>query len=171
MRFPTMWYVRPTKPQISLRILAVWSEPLQVAWVFYDCKATDWTPFEVSKLIRRLQRLIGVYTCQNATLLEISCTDSYLYIFKERQQTHWWPWGTARQEEPWLSASPTPSAAVSVENLIVGSISTLGQKLVWPVLRWDLWGFGNFVCLIWFFTSHQQSFSYIGTGLPGLNQY
>ena len=28
-----------------------------------------------------------------------------------------------------------------------------------------------FVCLFWFFTSHQQSFSYIGTGLPGLNQY
>ena len=26
-------------------------------------------------------------------------------------------------------------------------------------------------CLIWFFTSHQQSFSYIGTGLPGSNQY
>ena len=29
----------------------------------------------------------------------------------------------------------------------------------------------SFVCLIWFLTSHQQSFSYIGTGLPGLNQY
>ena len=28
-----------------------------------------------------------------------------------------------------------------------------------------------FVCLILFFTSHQQSFSYKGTGLPGLNQY
>ena len=28
-----------------------------------------------------------------------------------------------------------------------------------------------FVCLIWFLTSHQQSFSYIGPGLPGLNQY
>ena len=28
-----------------------------------------------------------------------------------------------------------------------------------------------FVCLIWFFTPHQQSFSYKGTGLPGLNQY
>ena len=26
-------------------------------------------------------------------------------------------------------------------------------------------------CLIWFFTFHQQSFSHIGTGLPGLNQY
>ena len=26
-------------------------------------------------------------------------------------------------------------------------------------------------CLIWFFTSHQQSFSYVGTGLPRLNQY
>ena len=28
-----------------------------------------------------------------------------------------------------------------------------------------------FVCLIWFFTSHQQSFSYIGIRLLGLNQY
>ena len=37
MRLPTMWYVRPAKPQISLRICAVWSEPLQVSWIFYDC--------------------------------------------------------------------------------------------------------------------------------------
>ena len=28
-----------------------------------------------------------------------------------------------------------------------------------------------FVCLIWFFTSHQKSFSYKRTGLPWLNQY
>ena len=27
-----------------------------------------------------------------------------------------------------------------------------------------------FVCLIWFFTSHKQSFSSVGTGLPGLKQ-
>ena len=26
-------------------------------------------------------------------------------------------------------------------------------------------------CFIWFFTFHQQSFSYLWTGLPGLNQY
>ena len=31
MRFPTMWYVRPAKPQIRLHIRAVSSEPLQVA--------------------------------------------------------------------------------------------------------------------------------------------
>ena len=31
MRFPTILYVRPAKPQISLRIRAVWSEPLLVA--------------------------------------------------------------------------------------------------------------------------------------------
>ena len=37
MRFPTMWYVRPAKPQTSLRIRAVWSEPLLVAWIFYEC--------------------------------------------------------------------------------------------------------------------------------------
>ena len=31
MRFPTMWYVRPAKAQTSMRIRAVWSEPLLVA--------------------------------------------------------------------------------------------------------------------------------------------
>ena len=29
----------------------------------------------------------------------------------------------------------------------------------------------DFVCLILFFMSYQQSFSYVGTGLPWLNQY
>ena len=38
MIFQTMWYVQPAKTQISLRIRAVWSEPLLVAWIFYDCK-------------------------------------------------------------------------------------------------------------------------------------
>ena len=37
MSFPTMWYLRQAKPQISLRICAVWPEPLLVAWIFYDC--------------------------------------------------------------------------------------------------------------------------------------
>ena len=30
------------------------------------------------KLNRRLHRLVGVYTCQNATLLEITCRGSYV---------------------------------------------------------------------------------------------
>ena len=76
MRFPTLWYVRPAKAQTSLRICAVWSEPLLVAWIFYDSKATDRTSFEVSKLNRRLHRLVWVYTCQNATLLEVTCHGS-----------------------------------------------------------------------------------------------
>ena len=37
MRFPTMWYARPAKAQTSLRICAVWSEPLLLAWIFYEC--------------------------------------------------------------------------------------------------------------------------------------
>ena len=73
IRFPTMWYMRPAKTQISLRIHSVWSEPLLVAWIFYACYATDWTSFGVSKLKRRLHRLVWVYTCQNDTLLEITC--------------------------------------------------------------------------------------------------
>ena len=43
MRFPTMWYVQPAKTQTSLRIPAIWSEALLVAWIFYECSATDWT--------------------------------------------------------------------------------------------------------------------------------
>ena len=35
MRFPTKWYVRPAKAQTSLRICAVWSEPLLFARIFY----------------------------------------------------------------------------------------------------------------------------------------
>ena len=84
MRFPTMWYVRPAKPQISLRICAVWSEPLLVAWIFYECKATDWAWFGVSKLKRRLHRLVWVYTCKNATLLEITCRGS------NSKHKNWW---------------------------------------------------------------------------------
>ena len=76
-RFPTMWFVRPAKPQISLRIRAVWSEPLLVAWISNECQATDWTSFGVSKLKRRLHRLTWVHTCQNATLLEITCHGSF----------------------------------------------------------------------------------------------
>ena len=36
MRFPTMCYVRPTMVHTSLRKSAVWSDPLLVAWIFYE---------------------------------------------------------------------------------------------------------------------------------------
>ena len=35
--------------------------------------------FGVSKLKRRLQRLVRVYTCQNDKVLEISCRGSFLF--------------------------------------------------------------------------------------------
>ena len=76
MRFPTMWYVLPAKAQTSLRKCAVWSEPLQVALIFYEWSATGWTAFRFSKLKSRLYRLAWVYTCRNATLLEITCHGS-----------------------------------------------------------------------------------------------
>ena len=81
MIFPTMWYVRPVKAQTSLRIRAVWSEPFLVAWIFYEYKATDRTSFGVSILNRRLHRLVWVYTCQNAALLEVTCHGLYHTIF------------------------------------------------------------------------------------------
>ena len=96
MRFPTMWYVRLAKTQTSLRIRAVWSEPLLVVCIFYDCKATDWTQFRVSKLNRRFHRLVWVYTCQNTTLLEITCRGSFAITSDSEQFCHrldafvWW---------------------------------------------------------------------------------
>ena len=85
MRFPTMWYVRPAKAPTSLRMRAVWSEPLLVAWIFYS--------FGVSKLKRRLHRLVSVYSCQMPhcwkshvtahtilwTILLITFSDSTIY--------------------------------------------------------------------------------------------
>ena len=50
--------------QPALHIRAIWSEPLLVAWIFYECLATDWTSFGVSKFKRRLHRLAWVYDCQ-----------------------------------------------------------------------------------------------------------
>ena len=78
MRFPTMWYVQPAK-QISLHVHTVWSEPLLGTLIFYECSATDWKSFEVSKLKRRLHRLVWIYTCQNAILLEITCHGSNVF--------------------------------------------------------------------------------------------
>ena len=49
MRLLTMWYVHRAKAQIRLRICAVWSETLLDAWILYECKATDWTPFEAAQ--------------------------------------------------------------------------------------------------------------------------
>ena len=46
---------------------------LNIIWML----STDRTSFGISKLKRRLQRLIWVYTCQNPTLLEITCQGSF----------------------------------------------------------------------------------------------
>ena len=80
MGCPTMWYVLPAKAQTSLRIHTVWSEPLLVTWIFYEYWATDRTSFGVCKLKRRLHMLIWLYTCQNATLLEITCHGSIIML-------------------------------------------------------------------------------------------
>ena len=73
IRFPTMCYLRPAKAQTSLGVCTVWSELLQIAWIIYD-----WTAFGISKLKSRPHRLVCVYTCQNVTLLEITCQGSYV---------------------------------------------------------------------------------------------
>ena len=62
MRFPTMWYVRPAKAQISLRIVIFYAQSDQSI-----CSSLDYTMtvklltenhFGVSKLKRRLYKLV-----------------------------------------------------------------------------------------------------------------
>ena len=77
MKLLTMWYVRPAKAQTSQRIRAVWSEPLLVAWIFYDCKATDWILFGVSKLKRRLMILFLPKSMINVTTLILKLSISH----------------------------------------------------------------------------------------------
>ena len=50
MIFPTMRFVRPAKAQTSLCICADWSEPLLVAWIFFEYKTSARIFFGVSKL-------------------------------------------------------------------------------------------------------------------------
>ena len=57
---------------------------------------------------------------------------------------------------------PSTSALVLFDVILYVSLSTIFQ------LCRDG---SSFVCLIRLFMCHQQSFSYVGTGLPGLNQY
>ena len=73
MRFRLMWYVQLAKPQISLGICAVWSEPLLVAWM---------TKHQLECLSAK------VYTCQNATLLDIAYRGSFYSIYFPTE----WAW-------------------------------------------------------------------------------
>ena len=46
MRFPTMWYVRPTKPQISLRkraVLSAFASPLNILWMLSYWRNFIWS--------------------------------------------------------------------------------------------------------------------------------
>ena len=75
MRFPTMWYVQLAKPQFQ----PAHTQSLIRAFASHlNIETTDSTPFGVSKLKKRLHRLVLVYTCQIATLLEITCGASFI---------------------------------------------------------------------------------------------
>ena len=94
MGFPAMWYVRPAKPQISLRIRAVWSEPLLVAWIFYDCYANDWTLFGVSTLKRTGHmskcHIVGNHMRRLITIL-CDTPESFEIVSCDPTKTFMWP--------------------------------------------------------------------------------
>ena len=64
------------QPAHRRSLIRAFASRLNILWVFL--KATDRTSFGVTKLKSRLQRLVWVYTCQNATLLKFTCHGSNL---------------------------------------------------------------------------------------------
>ena len=63
------------QPAHTRSLIRAFASRLNILWVL----SNDWTSFGVSKLKRRLHRLAWVYTCQNTTLLEITCHGSYTH--------------------------------------------------------------------------------------------
>ena len=65
-----MWFVRPARPAFAQSDRSLcWSLEY---FMCIKCQYTYWTSFWVSKLTRRQHRLVWVYTCQNATVLDMS---------------------------------------------------------------------------------------------------
>ena len=60
-------------------LIRTFASRLNILWVL--SYSTDWTPFGVSKLQRRLHKLVWVYTCLNSTLFEITCRGPYINFF------------------------------------------------------------------------------------------
>ena len=66
MIFPTMWYVLSAKAQTAF------ARRLNILWLISHWPNIIWS----SKLKMGMHRLVWVYTCQNATLLKITCRGS-----------------------------------------------------------------------------------------------
>ena len=90
MGFPTMWFVRTAKPQISLRIRTVWSEPLLVAWIFYSVKLLTEHHLEFLSLKGGCTGSSeSTLTSQNAALMEITfrVLSVFYYVFVFRYKS------------------------------------------------------------------------------------
>ena len=62
------------QPAQTRSLIRAFASRLSILW----CLATDRTSIIASKLKRKLHRLVWVYTCQNATLLDITCHGSII---------------------------------------------------------------------------------------------
>ena len=73
MRFPTMWYVQPAKPLLVVEYSTIVKLLTELHLEFLSLKDAA----EVS--LKDAAEAVQVYTCQNATLLEITCTGSFKF--------------------------------------------------------------------------------------------
>ena len=81
------------QPAHTRSLIRAVASRLNILWV----SISYWlNTFGVSKLKRRLHRLVWVYTCQNATWLEITCRGSFLHSQGEQYcdlyDLHVWRW-------------------------------------------------------------------------------
>ena len=82
-------------------LIGAFASRLSILWLLSYWR--NGTPFGVSKLKRRLLRLVRVYTCQNATLLKISRTGSNVIIDEPHKCNDqlYWAWKRFNNIEVW----------------------------------------------------------------------
>ena len=99
-------------------------------------------------------------------MLLMSSADFFFKIFKKFFQEHY-----QRVKQFGSRSGPTFCWSWSWSKLFANAFSrSQKSQLARKELKLTLWAC-IFVCLVWLFTSHQHSFSYVGMGLPRLNQY
>ena len=132
MRFPTMWYVRPAKPQISLCIRTVWSEPLLAANMTVKLLTQHHLEF--------LSLAFRVYSCQKSTLFEISCRarDSFVSSICGRD--------CMRCDETWVCPKLLQRSGHSERYILVCVSREASDQLAHPrslIRFFSLWSVGS----------------------------
>ena len=104
-------------------LIRAFASRLNILWLL-----SYWpTAFGVSKLKKRLHRLVRVYTCQNATLLEITCCGSILICNYLVSFICWVMWSSRLHFCLHTITSPTREATNIEARITIATVNTVSM--------------------------------------------